>query len=597
MAGSSLTWAEKLGALRGILSYRARFTFFIVFFSTIAAILEGIGISFLVPIINVATSGAEAADGNGRVMALFIRLFKILGIPLTLEYVIVGVASVMVVRFFATFAIHWLRELLRVGYIRDLREETFQAMVGASVSYFDIKGSDDILNAIITQTEYAGAVIARLVNFFKELLMVFIYIGIAFYIAPVLTAASGVILGFIAVVFRFVFEPGESVGDRVAAANEQIQRIVQGTTQGIRDVKMFGVQSELVDRFTEAANRHADSLIQLRRNKAATTNFYRLVTALAVFVLIYIAIEFINLNLSSLSVFLFAMFRLSPRVSTISGLLYNIEGDLPHYVRTQEFLDSLMEKQERLPEGEAAPEVVDELAFENVSFAYNEEQVLHEVSFNAKSGEFIAFVGQSGAGKSSVASLLAGLYEPDDGQIRINNRDLMELNLNSWRSRVAFVRQSPFIFNDTLRYNLTLGQSDVSEADIKKVCDIAQVTEFLNSLPDGYKTNLGDNGTQLSGGQRQRVALARALLQDAEVLILDEATSDLDTQIERQVQESLEAMEDDRILITIAHRLSTVRNADRIYAMADGKIVESGRHGQLIDDGGEYASLYATQHQ
>jgi subfamily B ATP-binding cassette protein MsbA len=170
-----------------------------------------------------------------------------------------------------------------------------------------------------------------------------------------------------------------------------------------------------------------------------------------------------------------------------------------------------------------------------------------------------------------------------------------EFDIDEWRGRVSLVRQDPYIFNDTLRYNVAVADRSASIEAIEHVCEIAHVTEFLDELPDGYDTILGDDGVRLSGGQKQRVALARALLKDADVLLLDEATSDLDSNIERSVQTAIESMDRDYALVTIAHRLSTVKNADRIYTVENGRITDVGHHDELLDDGGLYAELYATQ--
>jgi len=192
-------------------------------------------------------------------------------------------------------------------------------------------------------------------------------------------------------------------------------------------------------------------------------------------------------------------------------------------------------------------------------------------------------------------SLLARLYEVDRGEIKANNVPINELDINNWRDRLSIVRQDPFIFNDTLRYNLTIGRSDVTKTELDRVCEIARVDEFIDELPERYDTMVGDNGVRLSGGQKQRVALARALLEDADLLILDEATSDLDSNLEQEVQTAIEAMGRDYMIITIAHRLSTVQNADRIYTMDDGKVAEVGTHTELLNSGGQYAELYSIQ--
>jgi len=275
---------------------------------------------------------------------------------------------------------------------------------------------------------------------------------------------------------------------------------------------------------------------------------------------------------------------------------YQVENDLPHLVRTLEFIDELDEHEEPNEPTRDVPDEVTQIEFDDVWFSYNdEEQVLRGIDFEIEKGEFIGFVGQSGAGKSTIVSLLSRMYEVDDGEIRANDVPIDEMDVDEWRDRLSVVRQSPFIFNDTLRYNLTIGNRDLSEEELDRVCEIAKVDEFLEDLPEGYDTMLGDEGVRLSGGQKQRVALARALIEDADLLILDEATSDLDSNLEKQVQRAIEEMDRNYAIITIAHRLSTVKNADRIYTIEKGEITECGEHRDLVERDGKYAELYGIQ--
>jgi subfamily B ATP-binding cassette protein MsbA len=267
-------------------------------------------------------------------------------------------------------------------------------------------------------------------------------------------------------------------------------------------------------------------------------------------------------------------------------------------VRTQEFIREINGKTEP-SEGETpVPDLISTAEFDDVSFAYETtEQILDSLSFSVDRGEFVAFVGPSGAGKSTIVSLLTRMYEPDAGEIRADGTPINQFPMEEWRSRVSVVRQNPYVFNETLRYNITIGNRDVPERKLREVCEIAQVTEFVDDLPNGYDTVLGDEGVRLSGGQRQRVSIARALLKEADLLVLDEATSDLDSNIEERVHKAIEAMERDYAMLVIAHRLSTVRSADRIYTMRDGRIEESGDHESLVSRDGTYANLYATQTQ
>jgi subfamily B ATP-binding cassette protein MsbA len=490
----------------------------------------------------------------------------------------------------------WFREALRTYYIRDLQMRAFRSALDARIEYFDEEGSDDILNAIVTQTNYAGRAIQRVVHLTETLFLSLAYLLIALSIAPALTIFALVVLGGLTVLLRNVVEPGYELGELVAEANERRQEAAQAGTQGIRDIRIFGLADELYQDFINAIDQFTDSRIKLRRNEAAINNFYNLGVAVSVFVLIYLALTFANLSVGALGVFLFAMFQLGPKVSNLNGQFYNLENDLPHLVRTQKFIQRLECREEPNEPTRDVPAEVDHIEFDDVRFSYdNDEQVLRGVNFEVEKQEFIAFVGQSGAGKSTIVSLLARLYEVDEGEIRANGVPIHEMDINKWRDRLSIVRQSPFIFNDTLRYNLTIGNRDVTKAELDRVCEIARVDEFFDDLPNGYDTMLGDDGVRLSGGQKQRVSLARALLEETDLLVLDEATSDLDSNLEQEVQAAIEAMDRDYAMIAIAHRLSTVQNADRIYTMDDGEVTEAGTHTELLDNAGKYEELYAIQ--
>ncbi len=223
------------------------------------------------------------------------------------------------------------------------------------------------------------------------------------------------------------------------------------------------------------------------------------------------------------------MFQLAPLAGRLNKWVYRTESYLSHLVRTQRFVDELEAQEEALSGEEPAPDPVEDVAFEDVWFSYHEreEDVLRGISFEVGTGEFIGFVGQSGAGKSTIVSLLARMYEPDRGRILAKGTPIEWLDVESWRERVAVVRQNQYIFTDTLEYNLTVGKRDVTRKELDRVCRIASVDEFIDELLDGYETQLGDEGVRLSGGQKHRVALARALLMDSELPVVDEGTSDL----------------------------------------------------------------------
>ncbi|MDR5672234.1 ABC-type multidrug transport system, ATPase and permease component [Halalkaliarchaeum sp. AArc-CO] len=586
---------EKLNALLDVARFDPKFTLVIVSLGLLAAALEGVGLSFILPIIEIVQLEDPVAEADGF-LEYFVLVYQTLGIPFTLGYVVVGVTGVMIVRYTTTFLVGWFQAALTNYYIRDLQNRAYGSALNAHVAYFDEEGSDDILNAIITETRYGARVIRHTVRFMERLFLSLVYLLIALIISPLLTLMAIGILGFLTVFLRWVVEPGYELGDIVADANERRQEAAQAGTQGVRDVRIFNLTQELFEDFTNAVDRYTRNKIKLRRNEAAISSFYNLGVAVSVFVLIYLALTLANLSIGALGVFLFAMYQLGPKVSSLNKLYYKIENNLPHLIRTQTFIKELNQREEVNNAETSVPNAIRHVEFDDVWFSYDdEESVLKGVDFEVEKGEFVAFVGQSGAGKSTIVSLLARLYRLDHGVIRANGIPIDEMDINEWRERIAVVRQSPFIFNDTLEYNLTIGNRTATRNELDRACRIAKVDEFFEELPNGYDSQLGDDGVRLSGGQKQRVALARALLTDADLLLLDEATSDLDSHLEQKVQRAIEAMDRDYAMIAIAHRLSTVENADRIYTMEDGEITEVGTHQELINQNGRYANLYAIQ--
>lgn len=586
---------DKIEAVIAVARFRPRFTIGVFAFGITAALFEGIGLSFILPIVELVQTQDPTAEADG-LLAIFVTLYRTAGIPFTLGTVVLGVSGVMAARYTSNFVVAWLREALRTYYIRDLQDRAFRNALNARVNYYDEEGSDDILNAIVTQTYYAGRVIKRGIQFLEQTFMASVYMFVAFVVAPWLTLFAIFVLGGFTLIFRHILEAGYDVGEEVADANKERQEAAQAGTQGIRDVRIFGVADELYRDFQDAIDKYTQARILLRRNEAAIDKFYNLIVAISVFVLIYLALEFADLTLGALGLFLYAMFRLGPKASRVNTLFYQVENDLPHLIRTQEFIRELEQNKEDDRGVKKAPKEISDVEFEDVGFSYNEnETVLQGMSFRVEKGQFVGFVGQSGAGKSTLVSLLARMYEVDRGVIKANGVPIDEIDIDEWRECLSVVRQNPFIFNNTLRYNLTIGNRDVSESELDRVCSIARVDEFLDDLPDGYDTMLGDEGVRLSGGQKQRVALARALIKDADLLIMDEATSDLDSDLEKQVQRAIEEMDRDYAIITIAHRLSTVKNADRIYTVEDGRITEHGTHNELVETDGKYAELYGIQ--
>jgi subfamily B ATP-binding cassette protein MsbA len=308
-------------------------------------------------------------------------------------------------------------------------------------------------------------------------------------------------------------------------------------------------------------------------------------------------IESVNGNLSpgSFMAFFGAMMLMLQPLRRIT----NINAVLQRGIAAGDSLFKIIDEPDEVDSGTYAPdEVRGTVEFRNVGFAYgdNNSPVLADVSFKVEAGKSIAIVGHSGSGKTTLAGLLPRFYDADAGEILLDNRSVLDYDLASLRSNISLVSQDIVLFNDSIENNLAYGQlRRCSRAEILQAAEAAHVIDFVKDLPEGFETTVGDRGVLLSGGQRQRVAIGRALLKNAPILILDEATSSLDTKSERRIQDALETLMADRTTLVIAHRLSTVENADQIIVLDEGRIVESGSHSELLASGGHYATLYRLQ--
>jgi len=589
-----VTAREKLSAVRDAAQFRPRLGGVIVVLSLVTALLEGIGLGFLLPIIEITQSSTPPSDTDGP-LGTFVRLYSLIGLPFTLEYLILGVGAVMSVRFGLSFLTAWLRAILGRGYQRHLRQELFDALMYGPIEYIDRHGSDDLLNSLVTETNRSAGIAMAVFNVVEILLRAMIYLIIAAVLAPSLTLIAVIALGTSTLAVRYGLEPAYTAGDDVADANERFQTIAQTSTQGMRDVRLFNMRPSLIERMQTVLDDYVRDSVRLQRNQAGLKNLNQFTNAVVVFGLVYVGFQYTPLSLGELGVFLFAVFRLSPVVNQVNTMTYQLDGQLPHFLRVQSRIRDLQEMEVPDADGGKPVSAVREVSFDALSFAYEDERVLEDVSFKVEKGEKIALVGPSGAGKSTIVSLLGRLQTPGGGEVLADGVSIGEFDVGQWRERLAIVRQDPFLFDDTLFENVTVGNQDASQRDVELACEVAQVTEFLPELSNGYDTELGEDGTRLSGGQKQRVAIARALLKDADILVLDEATSELDSNIERDVYEGIRKRESEYATISIAHDLSTIDDADRIYTLVDGSITEDGTHEQLLERNGTYANLYATQ--
>ena len=443
------------------------------------------------------------------------------------------------------------------------------------------------------EIEYTGGLLV-------SCLLVLTYIVVLLSISPWLLLAVAALVGVVTVLqgkLRPLIRNGSrQVSSFKGAISEQIAE----DFQGLRLLHSMG-QLEEVDQSLQRATAQLAHAMQRQALRLAVlapiTNFLP-VLAIAI-IAITSLILFQNRSsgiFPSLVTFVLGLQRLNSRLGSVTNALNQLSDNHGRVGQLNVILDS-RDKEFRRVGGKEYQGIQSAVTIENVSLRYgsNLPFVLHDVSFQIPRGHMVALVGPSGAGKSSVADLLAGLYVPTSGFIRIDDIDLDKLDLLGWQKRLGVVSQDTFLFNASISANVSFGTPGASIADIANACEAAQAAKFIEDLPHGYDTIIGERGYRLSGGQRQRLSLARAILRDPDLLILDEATSALDTQSERLVQQAIERFERNHTLLVIAHRLSTIVNSDLILVLDKGRILESGKHETLMDMNGLYKTLWDRQ--
>ncbi len=466
--------------------------------------------------------------------------------------------------------------------------------------FFVINDHGILIQKLLEETRNAAAAIKLIIEVCSSLfigLFIYIVLLIASYKTTMLLTGFTVLVGIVS--YYLSKKKFYLAGVKIMKLDQMSYSVASQTIAGIRQVKAFAVEKF----FSELFRKKISGLVKLRV-KYATLNSLPL-PCLETFVVLGIS-TFIVVIASSgdlsrfqklipaMAVFVAAIYRLMPLVSNTSSYIMSIGQYLPSINVVAGLVHDPITPNSSLPQFTNVSDAID---FGKVSFAYpgSEKKVLDEVSANFKKGSFTAIVGPSGAGKSTLVELLIRFYRPVGGDVAVDGRNVEDYDVSSWRKKIGFVSQDTFIFNGTIKENIAFATDNFDLERIESAAKLANAHEFIVDLPHGYDTEVGERGLKLSGGQRQRIAIARALYRDPEIMIFDEATSSLDTRSEKEVQEAIENLGKKKTLIVIAHRLSTVVNADKIYVLQDGRIVEEGSHRALLEKRGVYWDLCKEQ--
>lgn len=483
------------------------------------------------------------------------------------------------------------------GVVHTLRTEVFNKMTHLPGEYFDSHDSGTLVSKITYNVaQVTIAITDALKIYLREGLSVIIILVVLIMINPRLTLLFLVVAPFVGIVVSKVSKRLRKISRRVQNAMGAITSISSEMISGYRVMRIFGGEKYERDRFDSVSRFTRNQNVKIALTHGVGVSVNQFIVAVLLGVLMYIALFIFNPdNASDIMVYMLMVGMLPKSIRQLSDVYSKVQRAL---VAAESIFDHLDEAEEPDLGKFECERVQGKIEFRNLSFTYAgaDTPALNGVTLNIEPGATVALVGKSGSGKSTLVNLLPRYYDHKQGSIYLDGKEINEYTLNSLRRQFALVTQNVVLFNDTVRANIAYGElSSCSEEAIKAASDNAYATEYIEKLPNGFDTEIGEDGDRLSGGQRQRLSIARALLKDAPILILDEATSALDTESERLIQAALDNVMKDRTTLVIAHRLTTIERADKIVVMDKGQIVEQGSHAELIALNGHYANLHAMQ--
>ncbi len=543
---------------------------------------------------------AGAADALGETGSALRQSLKASKPQQALAAVIAVLVLLILIKNSSSFMQTFFLAKVEQGVLYDLRMSIFDRLLSLDLDYYSRSRSGELLSRVTADVDrLRNALTQALINLTKQATLLVVFVGLAVWASWKLALVTLVVLPpamvLILVIGRMLRRRSHRSQERMA----DFASILHEMIQGIRIVKGFSMEDFEAGRFRRMLSRHRSFEISLRRLRALSGPMTEVLGALASSVILWFGgravISGDGMTAGRFFVFLGAALSMMDPIKKLSKANAKIQTGMASAERIFKVLD----ERPVIVEASEAVELErfrDEIVYENVCFEYvRGERVLTNINLSISRGEVVALVGPSGGGKSTLADLLPRFYDPVEGRITIDGIDLQDVRLSSLRTMMGIVTQETVLFNDTVYSNIAYGMTDIDMERVREAAAIANALKFIEDLPAGLDTPIGERGVTLSGGQRQRLAIARAVLKDPEILIFDEATSALDTHAERQVQKAIDGLMRQRTALVIAHRLSTIRKASMVYYVEDGRIMERGTHEKLLARKGRYSRLYEMQ--
>jgi len=568
----------------GFAGYRGQI-FLIAVLGLFGGLLEGVGINAVIPMFSFVSGGGQGDDLISRFIREFFNFFDL---SFNLRYLLIFVVSLFVARAIFLFWCNFIRIKISADYEESARNNLFSRTLKADWPYLMKQklGYLETISAINIQ--YAGLLLQYLSSAIMTLGALIMYVAVAVNISLTITSLTLVFGAVLILFFMPLVKKSRLISREKEKFNKQAAHFINENITGLKTIKAMLVDDQVIKRAKAYFAELKELVIRTSFLRIVADSLIQPIGLIFVCVIFAISYKMSNFNFAVLAAVIYLIQRMFTYVQQLQSNIHTVGETIPYLRGILDYQNEVVKNLE-VDRGKNDFKFGDSLEFKDVSFSYGQaESILDKLSFKIKRGEMVGLIGPSGAGKTTLVDLILRLFKPQAGEISLDGKNIESISLRDWRRHIGYVSQDIFLKNDTLEQNIRFYDKNISDSQIKKAAVAANSVDFIAECPDGWQTIVGERGIRFSAGQRQRLIIARVLARQPELLILDEATSALDNESEEQIQQVMENLKGKLTAFIIAHRLSTVKNVDRLLVLADGKIIEQGRPQDLLADKKSY---------